>query len=112
MLSTLKTWSGWGEPCDQVHSERSETGEKLDPAAAKGIRDFLEQNRTQLHNPRLLGKKLVNAEFWCCRIGGYQILTTLNEDPILIVIVEVAHRREVDGKLETLESGSRSFAPE
>lgn len=47
----------------------------------------------------MLGKKLVNEEFWRYRVGDYRILTTIDDDQILILIVEVAHRREVYNKL-------------
>lgn len=72
---------------------------KLDSAAAKRIRDFLEQKLSQLDNPRQLGKKLVNEEFWRYRVGDYRILTNIDDDQILILIVEVAHRREVYNRL-------------
>ncbi len=72
---------------------------KLDPAAAKRIRAFLEEKLALLENPRLLGKKLVNEEFWRYRVGDYRILTTIDDDQILILIVEVAHRREVYNNL-------------
>ena len=72
---------------------------KLDSAAAKRIRDFLEQKLSQLDNPRQLGKKLVNEEFWRYRVGDYRILTNIDDDQILILIVEVAHRREVYNNL-------------
>ncbi|GAB3136227.1 type II toxin-antitoxin system RelE family toxin [Marisediminicola antarctica] len=72
---------------------------KLDPTAAKRIRRFLEQKLARLDNPRLLGKKLVNEEFWRYRVSDYRILTTIDDDQILILIVEVAHRREVYNKL-------------
>jgi len=71
---------------------------KLDPTAAKRIRGFLEQKLARLDNPRMLGKKLVNEEFWRYRVGDYRILTTIDDDQILILIVEVAHRREVYNK--------------
>lgn len=72
---------------------------KLDPMAAKRVRSFLEQKLAQLDNPRLLGKKLVHEEFWRYRVGDYRILTNIDDDQILILIVEVAHRREVYNKL-------------
>lgn len=72
---------------------------KLDSAAARRIRGFLEQKLSQLDNPRLLGKKLVNEEFWRYRVGDYRILTSIDDDQVLILIVEVAHRREVYTKL-------------
>lgn len=72
---------------------------KLDPTTAKRIRIFLEKKLALLDNPRLLGKKLVNEEFWRYRVGDYRILTNIDDDQILILIVEVAHRREVYNKL-------------
>ena len=72
---------------------------KLDSAAAKRIRDFLEQKLSRLDNPRQLGKKLVNEEFWRYRVGDYRVLTNVDDDQILILVVEVAHRREVYNNL-------------
>lgn len=72
---------------------------KLDPVVARRIRSFLEQKLAQLDNPRLLGKKLVNEDFWRYRVGDYRILTNIDDDQILILIVEVAHRREIYNNL-------------
>lgn len=72
---------------------------KLDSAVARRIRDFLEQKLAQIDNPRLLGKMLVNEDFWRYRVGDYRILTNIDDDQILILIVDVAHRREVYNKL-------------
>lgn len=69
--------------------------QKLDPAVAKRIRTFLEQKLSVLENPRSLGKKLVNEEFWRYRVGDFRLLTYIDDDQILILIVEIAHRREV-----------------
>ncbi len=68
---------------------------KLDAVAARRIRDFLEQKLSKLDDPRLLGSRLVNEEFWRYRVGDYRILTNIDDDRILILIVHVAHRREV-----------------
>jgi mRNA interferase RelE/StbE len=68
---------------------------KVDPAIARRIRAFLEQKLARLDNPRRLGKKLVNEEFWRYRVGDYRILTTIDDDQVLILVVEIAHRRDV-----------------
>lgn len=68
---------------------------KLDPATAQRIRSFLEDKLAQLDNPRLLGKKLVNEDFWRYRVGDYRILTAIDDDQVLVLVVEVAHRRQV-----------------
>lgn len=72
---------------------------KLDSAAANRIRIFLEQKLAQLENPRQLGTRLVNEEFWRYRVGDYRILTVIDDDQILVLVVEVAHRRDVYNKL-------------
>lgn len=72
---------------------------KLEPAAAKRILGFLEHKLAMLDNPRLLGRKLVDEEFWRYRVEDYRILTNIDDDQILILIVEFAHRREVYNKL-------------
>ena len=72
--------------------------QKLDPVAARRIRAFLEQKLSRLENPRQLGKKLVNEDFWRYRVGDYRVLTHIDDDQILVLVVEVAHRREVSSK--------------
>ncbi len=68
---------------------------KLDPVAARRIRLFLEEKLQPLENPRLLGKKLVSQNFWRYRVGDYRVLATIDDKQILVLIVDVAHRREV-----------------
>lgn len=68
---------------------------KLDPVTANRIRRFLDEKLARLDNPRQLGKKLVNDDFWRYRVGDYRLLTNIDDDQILILIVEVAHRRSI-----------------
>ncbi len=68
---------------------------KLDPVAARRIRVFLEEKLQPLEDPRLVGKELVNEDFRRYRVGDYRILATIDDNQILILIVDVAHRREV-----------------
>ena len=68
---------------------------KLEPVAARRIRQFLENRLATLENPRALGKKLVNEEFWRYRVGDYRILVTIDDEQILVLVVDVAHRRDV-----------------
>ncbi len=70
---------------------------KLDPVIARRIRAFLEQKLARLEDPRQLGKKLVSEEFWRYRVGDYRILTTIDDGQVLVLVVEIAHRRRVYG---------------
>ncbi|MDJ0355702.1 type II toxin-antitoxin system RelE/ParE family toxin [Paenarthrobacter sp. PH39-S1] len=54
----------------------------LNPVAARRIRLFMEEKLQPLENPRLLGKKLINEDFWRYRVGGYRILTTIDNKQI------------------------------
>ncbi len=67
----------------------------LDPVAARRIRLFMEEKLQPLENPRLLGKKLISEDFWRYRVGDYRILATIDDQQILVLVVDVAHRREV-----------------
>ena len=68
---------------------------KLDPQVATGIRVFLEGTLSGIDNPRSLGKPLVDQEFWRYRVGDYRILAHLEDDRLIVLVVAVAHRREV-----------------
>lgn len=68
---------------------------KLDPAVARRIRAFLESKLARLEDPRRLGKKLVNEDFWRYRVGDFRILTAIDDEQVLVLVVEIAHRREV-----------------
>ncbi|MCI4657698.1 type II toxin-antitoxin system RelE family toxin [Cryobacterium zhongshanensis] len=68
---------------------------KLDTTSARRIRSFLEDRLAHLDNPRALGKRLVNEDFWRYRVGDYRILAHINDDEIVILMVRVAHRRDV-----------------
>lgn len=68
---------------------------KLDAVDARRIRTFLEQRLANLDNPRQLGTKLVGQDFWRYRVGDYRILTTIVDDEVLVLVVDIAHRRQV-----------------
>ncbi|MHA7178399.1 type II toxin-antitoxin system RelE family toxin [Arthrobacter sp. Sr24] len=68
---------------------------KLDPVVGKRIRRFLEERLAVAENPRSMGKKLVNEDFWRYRVGDYRILVTIDDEQILVLLVDVAHRRDV-----------------
>ena len=68
---------------------------KLDPTSARRIRSFLEGRLAHLDDPRALGKRLVNEDFWRYRVGDYRILAHIDDDEIVILVVRVAHRRDV-----------------
>lgn len=66
----------------------------LDPLAARRIRSFLEEKLARLDNPRQLGRKLVDPSFWRYRVGDYRTLAAIDDDRVLVLVVDIAHRRE------------------
>lgn len=68
---------------------------KLDPQVARRIRTFLERSLQGIDNPRALGAPLVDHDFWRYRVGDYRILANIVDDELIILVVALAHRREV-----------------
>ena len=70
---------------------------KLDRTAAARIIKTLEERIAVLDDPRTLGSALVgeHAGYWRWRIGDYRVVARIEDDRVLILVVRVAHRREV-----------------
>ena len=69
---------------------------KMDKQAARRIRDELEEI-AELDDPRSRGKALVGnlAGLWRYRVGDYRIVCDIEDGVLFILVVDVAHRREV-----------------
>ena len=70
---------------------------KLDPATRNLIKTWIEKNLLNTDNPRQHGKGLTGtlSQDWRYRVGDYRILAEINDTEIVIIIVEVGHRREI-----------------
>ena len=69
---------------------------KLDKQVAKRITAELREV-SQLDDPRSMGKGLTGnlAGLWRYRVGDYRIICDIEDGVFLILVVDVAHRREV-----------------
>lgn len=69
---------------------------KLDKSIQKQIQNFI-LKLIELGNPRERGKPLVGnlLGFWRYRVGDYIILCKIIDDELVILVVEIGHRREV-----------------
>jgi mRNA interferase RelE/StbE len=78
------------------------------PAAAKELKKLgrteaariiatLESRIATLENPRQLGSALTGdlGGLWRWRIGDYRVVARIEDERITILVVRVAHRREV-----------------
>lgn len=70
---------------------------KLDRTAAARIVKTLEQRIAVLDDPRTIGSALTgdHAGYWRWRIGDYRVVARIEDERIVILVVRVAHRREV-----------------
>ncbi len=70
---------------------------KIDAQDRKRIRDFIEVKVAGLDDPRTLGKPLVGSfsGLWRYRVGNYRIIASIEDQDVQILIVKVAHRKEV-----------------
>ncbi len=69
---------------------------KLDKPIQRRIFDYMDEV-ARLDNPRSRGKGLVGnlRGLWRYRVGDYRILCRIQDDKLVIVIVEIGHRKEV-----------------
>lgn len=69
---------------------------KLDRQVAKRITSKLREI-SRLEDPRSMGKALVGnlAGLWRYRVGDYRIVCDIEDDVLLVLVVDIAHRKEV-----------------
>jgi mRNA interferase RelE/StbE len=70
---------------------------KLDRQVARRIVEFMEYRVASLTDPRSLGSSLMGplSKFWRYRVGDYRILCELKDDLLIVLVVEVDHRKDV-----------------
>jgi mRNA interferase RelE/StbE len=69
--------------------------DKLDPQSARAIVRFMAERVDAQPNPRLLGKPLRRERLWRYRVGDYRVLCRIDDPVLIVLVVEVGHRREV-----------------
>lgn len=67
---------------------------KLDRTKVLRIRRFFGET-LDLDNPRSRGRPLRGRDEWRYRVGDYRLLCHLQDDVLVVLVVKVAHRREV-----------------
>lgn len=70
---------------------------KLDKHVASLIIGWLEKNIKDCKNPRVHGKGLVENKSgqWRYRIGDYRVICEIQEEEIVVLVLEVGHRKNV-----------------
>lgn len=71
---------------------------KLDRNEALRIRKFLRERLATDENPRRIGKALVGSKYknlWRYRVGDYRIICNLQDNRLVVLVIEIGHRREI-----------------
>lgn len=70
---------------------------KLDKYTASLLLGWLEKNINNCENPRIHGKGLAENKSgqWRYRIGGYRVICEIQDEEIIVLVLEVGHRREI-----------------
>lgn len=70
----------------------------LDSQIAKRILKFLQKRIAPLENPRSIGKPLKGVqfgEFWRYRVGDYRIITHIEDDALMVLVLRIGHRKNI-----------------
>jgi mRNA interferase RelE/StbE len=88
-----------GQPFWRVEFDSAAAKElrKLDAKAQRLILRYLRERIATAEDPRRFGKPLVGdmAGLWRYRIGDYRVVATFENDALIVLVLRVAHRREV-----------------
>lgn len=71
---------------------------KLDPQHSKRILKFLHQRVAKLDDPRSIGEGLHGSrlgEFWKYRVGDYRLISKIEDDRLVVLVLRIGHRREI-----------------
>lgn len=70
---------------------------KLDKYTMKMLYKWIEKNLVDCEDPRQHGKSLTGNRSgeWRYRVGDYRIIADIQDDKIVILILEIGHRRDV-----------------
>lgn len=71
---------------------------RLDRTTAQRVLKFLKDRLKEQNNPRTLGLPLQGDRFsglWRYRVGDYRIIAQIKEAEITVLVIRIAHRREV-----------------
>ena len=70
---------------------------KLGQEPSRRIVKFLKTRILPVKNPRQFGKPLKGdlGEFWRYRVDDYRLLCRFENDQLIVIVVEVGHRRDV-----------------
>jgi len=71
--------------------------ERLDKTVERRIVRFLRERVANLDDPRQMGGSLqgTRSGLWRYRVGDYRIICSLEHDRLVVLVLQVGHRRDV-----------------
>ena len=82
----------------ELSTDISKQLRKIDRKNSERIIDYLEQRVAGTNDPRRLGRALKGKEFenlWRYRIGDYRVICDLQDNRLVVLVIEIGHRREI-----------------
>ena len=82
----------------ELSGEAERVLRKLDGQHAQRILKFLHERVAKLDDPRSVGRALQGSrlgEFWRYRVGPYRIISKIEDDRLIVLVLRVGHRKEV-----------------
>lgn len=71
---------------------------KLDARQRKRVLKFLHERVAKLDDPRSIGEALHGSqlgEFWKYRVGDYRLISKIEDDRLVVLVLRIGHRREM-----------------
>ena len=70
---------------------------KMDKSSASLILGWIRKNIEGCDNPRVHGKGLTanRSGQWRYRVGNYRIITEIEDDKVIVLVLNVGHRRDI-----------------
>lgn len=70
---------------------------KLDTSIKVLIKSRIDKNLINIENPRLYGKALTGnlRNYWRYRVGNYRIIAEVKDNELIVLAVDVGHRRKI-----------------
>lgn len=70
---------------------------KLDKHTQRVIKSWITKNLVDTENPRIHGKGLTANRVgqWRYRIGDYRLLCDIQDDKLIIIMIQIGHRRNI-----------------
>lgn len=70
---------------------------KIDPSHQKIILSWIKNNLVDCEEPRIQGKALTGDKkgYWRYRVGAYRLITKIDDGQLIIIVINISHRKDV-----------------